>query len=200
MTQTVDSNKSLPQLWQWLVGINSLCAFYPLLVQGGEAPPVELECKMHTDCWIQQVTTKICAVTCWIQQSVSPKQVVGFTCVFNSEIDKLISKVMRFRTIFGRFRMFSDAFGRFRTAFGWLSDAFGRLSDGRRRPAGSPNVIFFWGNGLSLILYEANSVLIHPVVARQSSFTPSFEVAETWGEVYLEQNLTRKLILRSIWP
>ena len=47
---------------------------------------------MHTDCWIQQVTTRVGAVTCWIQQSVSPKQVVGFTCVFNSEIDQLIRK------------------------------------------------------------------------------------------------------------
>ena len=63
---------------------------YPLPVQGGEAPPVRLECKMHTDCWIQQVTTRVGAVTCWIQQPVSPKQVVGFTCVLNSEIDQLI--------------------------------------------------------------------------------------------------------------
>ena len=58
----------------------------------GEAPPVRLERKMHTDGWIQQVTTRVGAVTCWIQQSVSPKQVVGFTCVFNSEIDQLIWK------------------------------------------------------------------------------------------------------------
>ena len=47
---------------------------------------------MHTDCWIQQVTTRVGAVTCWIQQSVSPKQVVGFTCVFNSAIDQLMRK------------------------------------------------------------------------------------------------------------
>ena len=55
---------------------------------------------MHTDCWIQQVTTRVGAVTCWIQQSVSPKQVVGFTCVFNSEIDQLIRKssVIQFTT------------------------------------------------------------------------------------------------------
>ena len=26
---------------------------------------------------------------CWIQQPVSPKQAVGFTCVFNSEIDQI---------------------------------------------------------------------------------------------------------------
>ena len=31
-------------------------------------------------------------MTCWIQQSVSPKQVVGFTCVFNSGVDQLIRK------------------------------------------------------------------------------------------------------------
>ena len=31
-------------------------------------------------------------MTCWIQQSVSPKQVVGFKCVFNSEIDQLVRK------------------------------------------------------------------------------------------------------------
>ena len=47
---------------------------------------------MHVDCWIQQVTTRVGAVTCWTQQPVSPKQVVGFTCVFNSEVDKLIRK------------------------------------------------------------------------------------------------------------
>ena len=47
---------------------------------------------MHVDCWIQQVTTRVGAVTCWIQQSVSPKQVVGFTCAFSSEIDQLIRK------------------------------------------------------------------------------------------------------------
>ena len=92
MTQVVGSSKSLHQLWWWLVASNNLHAFYPLLVRWGEAPPVWLECKMHTDCWIQQVTTRVGAVTCWIQQSVSPKQVVGFTCVFNSEIDQLIRK------------------------------------------------------------------------------------------------------------
>ena len=47
---------------------------------------------MHTDCWIQQVTTRVGAVSCWIQPSVSPKQVVGCTCVFNSELDQLIRK------------------------------------------------------------------------------------------------------------
>ena len=45
---------------------------------------------MHTDCWIQQVTTRVGAVTRWIQQSVSPKQVVGLIGVFNSEIDQLL--------------------------------------------------------------------------------------------------------------
>ena len=55
-------------------------------------PPVQVEGKMHVHWWIQQVTTRVGAVTCWIQQSVSPKQVVGFTCVFNSEIDQLIRK------------------------------------------------------------------------------------------------------------
>ena len=49
---------------------------------------------MHRDCWIQRVITRVGAVTCWIQQSVSPKQVVGFTCVFNSEIDQLIRKAL----------------------------------------------------------------------------------------------------------
>ena len=47
---------------------------------------------MHTDCWIQQVTTRVGAVTCWIQQSVSHKQVVGFTCVFNAGTEELIRK------------------------------------------------------------------------------------------------------------
>ena len=51
---------------------------------------------MHVDCWIQQVTTRVGAVTCWIQQSVSPKQVVGFSCLFNSEVDQLISKAIVF--------------------------------------------------------------------------------------------------------
>ena len=30
-------------------------------------------------------------MTCWIQQPVSPKQAVGFTCVFNSEVDQLMA-------------------------------------------------------------------------------------------------------------
>ena len=53
---------------------------------------MQVDGKMHVDCWIQQVTTRVGAVTCWIQQSVSPKQVVGFSCLFNSEVDQLISK------------------------------------------------------------------------------------------------------------
>ena len=61
-------------------------------VRRGEARPVQLECKTHEVCWIRQVTTRVGAVTCWIQQSVSPKQVVGFTCVFNSEIDEFMRK------------------------------------------------------------------------------------------------------------
>ena len=59
---------------------------------GAKPPPVQLECKMHVHWWIQQVTTRVGAVTCWIQQPVSPKQVVGFTCVFNSEVDQFIRK------------------------------------------------------------------------------------------------------------
>ena len=46
---------------------------------------------MHAGCWIQQVTTRVGAVTCWIQQSVSSKQVVGFSCLCNSEVDQLIA-------------------------------------------------------------------------------------------------------------
>ena len=60
--------------------------------QGGLRPPVQVEGKMHVHWWIQQVTTRVGAVTCWIQQPVSPKQVVGFTCVFNSEVDQLVMK------------------------------------------------------------------------------------------------------------
>ncbi len=51
-----------------------------------------LEFKMDAQLWIQQVTTRVGAVTCWIQQPVSPKQVVRFTCVFNSEVDQLMRK------------------------------------------------------------------------------------------------------------
>ena len=49
-------------------------------------------------CWIQQVTTRVGAVTCWIQQPVSPKQVVGFSCVFNKEILSIHSGVHDSRT------------------------------------------------------------------------------------------------------
>ena len=104
----VGSSKSLHQLLQWLVGSNNLHAFYRLLVQGGEAPPVQLECKMHVGCWIQQVTATVGAVTCWIQQvtaivgvvtcwiqqPVYFKYVVGFSNAFNSEVDELIRKVL----------------------------------------------------------------------------------------------------------
>ena len=58
------------------------------------SPPVQVEGKMHTDCWIQQVNARVGVVTCWNQQYVSPKQVVGFTCVFNSEIDQLVRKLI----------------------------------------------------------------------------------------------------------
>ena len=68
--------------------------FYILVGQGGEAPPVQVDCEMHVHWWIQQVTTRVGAVTCWIQQPVPPKQVVGFTCVLNSEVDQLIRKFM----------------------------------------------------------------------------------------------------------
>ena len=44
--------------------------------------------------WIQQVTTRVGAVTCWIQQPVSPMQVGGLTCVFNFEVDQLIRKLV----------------------------------------------------------------------------------------------------------
>ena len=49
---------------------------------------------MDAHWWIQQVTTSVGAVTCWIQQPVSSKQVAGFTCVFNSEVDQLIRKLI----------------------------------------------------------------------------------------------------------
>ena len=67
---------------------------------GGRSPPVQLGGKMHVECWIQQVTTRVGAVTCWIQQPVSPKQVVGFTCVFNSKVtsNQLIRKLIVRRT------------------------------------------------------------------------------------------------------
>ena len=39
-------------------------------------------------------TTCLGDTDCWIQQSVSPKQVVGFSCLFNSEVDQLINKVI----------------------------------------------------------------------------------------------------------
>ena len=57
-------------------------------------PPVQVEGKMHVGCWIQQVTTRVGAVTCWMQQTVPPKQVIRFTCVFHSEVDQLTRKFM----------------------------------------------------------------------------------------------------------
>ena len=53
---------------------------------------MQVDGKMHVDCWIQEGTTRVGAVTCWIQQSVSPKQVVGFSCLLNKEVAQLISK------------------------------------------------------------------------------------------------------------
>ena len=64
---------------------------------------------MHVHWWIQQVTTRVGAVTCWIQQSVSPKQVVGFTCVFNSEVDQLKSKTLNGRLPFEDSSDFDDS-------------------------------------------------------------------------------------------
>ena len=76
--------------------------FYPLLVPAGRSPPVQLECKMDAHWWIQQVTTRVAAVTCWIQQPVSPKQGVRFTCVFNSEVDEIKRKfIVQFFCRFG---------------------------------------------------------------------------------------------------
>ena len=51
-------------------------------------------CLDKTGCWIQQVIAPTLVVTRWIQQPMSPKQVVGFTCVFNSEVDQLIRKLL----------------------------------------------------------------------------------------------------------
>ena len=56
---------------------------------------------MNVDCWIQQVTTRVGAVTCWIQQSALPKQVVGFSCLLNSEVGQLISKVAVTAPLYG---------------------------------------------------------------------------------------------------
>ena len=44
---------------------------------------------MQVGCWIQQVATRVGAVTYWIQQPLTPKQVAGFSCVFNCEVDQL---------------------------------------------------------------------------------------------------------------
>ena len=69
------------------------------LHRGAKPPPVQLGDKMHADCWIQQVTSRVGAVTCWIQQSVPPKQVVGFSCLFNSEVDQLTTSLSFWLTI-----------------------------------------------------------------------------------------------------
>ena len=60
-------------------------------IGGSWPPPVQGEGNMDAHWWIQQVTTRVGAVTCWIQRAVSPKQVVGFTCVFDSEVDQLMA-------------------------------------------------------------------------------------------------------------
>ena len=49
---------------------------------------------MHTDCWIQQVTTRIGAVTCWINSLCHPSKLLDLAVYFNSEVDQLISKVI----------------------------------------------------------------------------------------------------------
>ena len=36
------------------------------LDRGAKSPPVQLGGKVHADCWIQKVTTRVGAVTCWI--------------------------------------------------------------------------------------------------------------------------------------
>ena len=59
---------------------------------------------MHVHWRIQQLTTRVGAVTYWIEQPVSPKQVAGFTRVLNSEVDQLIRKfiVQRYADMVGR--------------------------------------------------------------------------------------------------
>ena len=56
---------------------NNLLGWHRLL----NRPHFQLECKMDAHWWIQQVTTRVGAVTSWIHQPASPKQVLGFTCV-----------------------------------------------------------------------------------------------------------------------
>ena len=81
------------------MGSNNLHAFYVLVGQGGLRPPVQVDGKMHVDCWIQQVTATVGAVTCWIQQvtaivgavtcwiqhPVYFKYAVGFSSAFNKQ-------------------------------------------------------------------------------------------------------------------
>ena len=112
----VGSSKSLHQLWQWLVGSNNLHAFYILVGQGGLRPPVQVDGKMHVGCWIQQVTATVGAVTCWIQQPVYFKYVVGFSNAFNSEVDELISKSIV------RFCLHQDHFEVLRWNLAWFCD------------------------------------------------------------------------------
>ena len=40
----------------------SVCILPCTCTGGRTTPPVRLECKMHTDCWMQQVTTRVGAV------------------------------------------------------------------------------------------------------------------------------------------
>ena len=78
----------------------SVCILPSTCTGGQSPPPFRLDCKLHTDCWIQQVTARVGAVSCWIQQFVLPKQVVGFTCVFNSEVDQLMRKSIVNKKVF----------------------------------------------------------------------------------------------------
>ena len=38
-------------------------------------------------------------MTCWIQQPVSPKQVVGLTCGYRSEVDQSVRKLLVNRSV-----------------------------------------------------------------------------------------------------
>ena len=54
---------------------------------------MQVDGKVHVDCWNQHVTTRVGAVTYGIQQPVSPEQEVGFSCLFDSKVEQLISKL-----------------------------------------------------------------------------------------------------------
>ena len=93
---------------------------------------------MHVGCWIQQVTTRVGAVTCWIQQPVSPKQVVGFSCVLNSEVDRSIRQLIVF-TLLGDSVVMegpSTYLNEFGVRSGSVRDPFGIRSGSVRGPFG----------------------------------------------------------------